>query len=58
MYDDFEDFGRPKAECLRCGESWVPRLKKTPIRCPKCGSPYWNLPRTQEHKPRKAKATP
>ena len=34
----------PKATCIRCGGSWVPR--KTEIKqCPKCHSNLWNKPR-------------
>ena len=32
----------PKLECLRCNHIWHPRKEELPIRCPKCGSPYWN----------------
>jgi hypothetical protein len=28
--------------CLRCGYSWLPRSERTPVRCPRCKSPYWN----------------
>lgn len=28
--------------CERCEHKWVSRLKKEPIVCPKCHSPYWN----------------
>ena len=33
--------------CLRCGHSWVCRgsLPKEVSHCPKCISPYWNIPR-------------
>lgn len=31
--------------CLRCGAEWLPRSANPPVRCPKCGSPYWNKPR-------------
>jgi hypothetical protein len=43
--------------CLRCGHGWPPRLKQDvdlprppkvenePRICPKCKSPYWNVPR-------------
>lgn len=31
--------------CLRCGESW---LEDDPERCPKCRSPVWGQPRTEE----------
>lgn len=41
--------------CLRCEHEWVPRgvgqldpknpPKEEPRVCPKCKSPYWNIPR-------------
>jgi predicted Zn-ribbon and HTH transcriptional regulator len=32
--------------CERCGHEWVPREKgQEPRVCPKCKSPYWNMPR-------------
>jgi len=31
--------------CERCGHEWVPREKQEPRVCPKCKSPYWNVPR-------------
>ena len=43
--------------CERCGHEWAPRAKEPktlPVVCPKCGSPYWNTPRI--NKPRKKKA--
>ncbi len=44
--------------CERCGHIWVPRLKhsivpKKPIVCPKCKSPYWDIPK--KLKPKKEK---
>lgn len=33
-------------QCERCGHEWLPRNKDVEPRvCPKCKSPYWNLPR-------------
>lgn len=42
--------------CLRCGHTWTGRIiewpergvvrYKPPMRCPRCGSPAWNRPRT------------
>jgi predicted Zn-ribbon and HTH transcriptional regulator len=33
-------------KCERCGHRWVPRqTKKKPRVCPKCKSPYWDIPR-------------
>jgi len=33
--------------CERCKHLWVPRnySKKEPLVCPKCKSPYWNIPK-------------
>ncbi len=32
--------------CERCVHEWVPNnIKREPIVCPKCKSPYWNIPR-------------
>ncbi len=33
--------------CERCGHEWVPigKIKREPIVCPKCKSPYWNIKR-------------
>lgn len=35
----------PKLECRRCRHTWHPRREEIPVRCPKCGSPYWNKDR-------------
>lgn len=33
-------------KCERCEHKWVPRsYDNEPRVCPKCKSPYWNLPR-------------
>lgn len=29
--------------CKRCKEEWPQRGKKRPIKCPRCGTPYWDL---------------
>jgi len=34
-------------ECLRCGYKWIPRKDGMPVTCPKCRSPYWNIPKSQ-----------
>lgn len=31
-------------KCLRCLAEWTPR-KTNPLRCPRCKSKYWNVPR-------------
>ena len=40
--------GRVKLEgyrCERCNHIWVPRDEEIPRVCPKCKSPYWDIPR-------------
>ena len=34
-----------RLNCLRCKHEWLPRQELVVI-CPKCKSPYWNIPRT------------
>ncbi len=35
-------------KCERCGHEWFPRdVSKEPRVCPKCKSPYWDVPRKQ-----------
>ncbi len=42
--------------CERCGHYWLPHHKELddkqpdPRVCPKCKSPYWNVPRKDTHK--------
>tara|TARA_Y100000310_G_scaffold60266_1_gene55621 strand:+ start:4672 stop:4812 length:141 start_codon:yes stop_codon:yes gene_type:complete len=32
--------------CERCKHEWLPRKKEDkPFVCPKCKSPYWNIPK-------------
>jgi len=33
-----------KCRCERCGAEWIPRTD-SPIKCARCGSPYWDRPR-------------
>jgi len=36
-------------KCERCGHIWTPRdTSKEPMVCPKCKSPYWNIPRRRK----------
>ena len=35
-----------KVRCLRCEYAWFPRTERTPVRCPRCKSPYWNRARS------------
>jgi predicted Zn-ribbon and HTH transcriptional regulator len=32
-------------KCNRCGYEWKPQSESTPVKCPDCGSPYWNKER-------------
>lgn len=34
--------------CERCKHEWVPRNKNEPKVCPKCKSPYWNIPKKKD----------
>ncbi len=36
-------------QCSRCAGTWVPRSDTRPLRCAKCGSPYWD--REYERRP-------
>ncbi len=36
--------GFPKLFCVRCGNTWVPRVENVK-QCPKCHSRHWNKPR-------------
>ena len=31
--------------CLRCGKEWWPRSPERPRVCPKCKSPYYDVPK-------------
>lgn len=31
--------------CERCLHEWINRKKEKPTVCPKCKSPYWNIPK-------------
>lgn len=35
-------------KCERCGYEWVKRKEEKPRVCPKCHSPYWDIPRKQK----------
>ncbi|KKN34504.1 hypothetical protein LCGC14_0792990 [marine sediment metagenome] len=37
--------------CLRCDYQWHPRSNEKPVRCPKCGSPYWDRERKTPAQP-------
>jgi len=44
--------------CERCSHVWVPRSmgkasSKKPLVCPKCKSPYWNIPRKNKNRGKK-----
>ena len=34
----------------RCGHEWITRTEEAPVVCPKCKSPYWNMPRRNKVK--------
>ncbi len=34
-----------KLKCKRCKYEWYPKAERLPVRCPKCGSPYWDKER-------------
>jgi predicted Zn-ribbon and HTH transcriptional regulator len=36
--------------CLRCGHEWLPRKLDRSLTCPKCRSPYWDIPRRKNEK--------
>ncbi len=42
-----------RQQCTRCGYTWYPRTPKLPIKCARCGSPYWNKPKWKQSGPRK-----
>ena len=35
-------------KCERCGHEWVPRKAQEPKVCPKCKSPYWDVPKKKK----------
>jgi len=39
-----------KCTCERCGHKWITRTEETPKVCPKCKSPYWDVPRKKSKK--------
>jgi predicted Zn-ribbon and HTH transcriptional regulator len=42
-------------KCERCGHEWVKRGKHgNPRVCPKCKSPYWDVPRKESLAAKKA----
>lgn len=34
--------------CLRCEHEWLPRINGEPKVCPRCKSPYWNIPKKKK----------
>ncbi len=46
---EFNKMKLPKLQCNRCYHEWIPRTEKTPDRCPKCISPYWNKERIRPY---------
>lgn len=46
-------------ECARCAHQWVPRARDhEPRVCPRCKSPYWDVPRKNERTRIDLKAEP
>jgi rubrerythrin len=44
LYDYSKEWKMLKRyECLRCNHKWIPRKDGTPVVCPKCHNPYWNI---------------
>lgn len=43
-----EDIKLPTLKCLRCSGTWHPKKEQIPLRCAKCGSPYWNIPKVRK----------
>ena len=42
--------------CKRCGHSWNPRVKEVRV-CPKCHTPYWDIPFIRGKRKRKVVKT-
>lgn len=38
----------PTLACKRCQHTWHPRRAEKPLRCPGCGTPYWDRPRRDD----------
>jgi len=38
-----------KCKCERCGHKWITRKKEMPKVCPKCKSPYWDVPKKKKN---------
>ena len=34
-------------KCCRCNYVWINNREQKPMRCPKCGSVYWDRPRKE-----------
>lgn len=39
-----------ECRCTRCGGVWLARTDQTPVRCAKCGTPYWNVEKRTKKK--------
>jgi hypothetical protein len=39
---------RKTYECERCHYRWTPYHGKRPLRCARCRSPYWDVPKREE----------
>ena len=45
-----------RLECQRCGHQWYPRVKDVRV-CPKCHTPYWDIPFIRGKRKRKVVKT-
>lgn len=36
--------------CERCEHTWISRVDGKPVVCPKCKSPYWDVPKKNGQK--------
>lgn len=41
--------------CERCDHTWISRIIDKPVVCPKCKSPYWDVPRKNNSVQKKSK---
>jgi len=41
---------RFECKCNRCGHEWVSQRSEVPVKCPNCGSAYWNRARVQRQR--------
>jgi uncharacterized OB-fold protein len=46
-----EEIQIPEFRCRRCGHKWFPNRRVMPRVCPRCKSPYWNIPKKRKKQP-------